>query len=228
MNDINLHIFVHHQEDERLHEQLELIFESIQVMANELENLTKQVSDSISVEDSAIILLNGLKAKLDAAIASGSPAALQALSDSLGAEKIKLAQAITTNTPGPKAPVFTAVTMPALAVGTVVDFQFQASDAIGFALGTGALPAGLTLDNMGKLTGTPTTAGPATFSVTASNGSGTVDSGPITVDVAASSAPAPTPVPAPVPPTPPVPPAPAPVPAPAPAPKSMPASGTKV
>ena len=219
MNELNLHIFVHHQEDKRLHEQLELILESIQIMANELESLTKQVSDSISVEDSAIILLNGLKTKLDAAIASGSPAALQALSDSLGAEKIKLAEAITANTPGPKAPVFAAVKIPALVVGTAVDFQFAASDAVGFALGTGALPLGLTLDNMGKLTGTPTTVGPATFSVTASNGQGTVDSGPIVVDVAAGGVvPVPPPVPAPVP----APPSP-----PMPGPTSMPPSGPK-
>lgn len=200
MNEINLHIFVHHQREDdhrEICERLHLILESIQIMANELQTLTQQVSDSVTVEESAIVLLNGLKAKLDAAIASGSPAALQALSDALGAEKQKLSKAILDNTPATGSPVFTAATMPAMSVGQPVDFQFVASDAVGFALGTGALPDGLTLDNMGKLTGSPGTVGTFTFSVTASNGAGTVDSGPITANVAASSAPAPTPTPAP-------------------------------
>ena len=65
----------------------------------ELDNLTAAVTASTTVQDSAMVLLTGLKTALDAAIAGGNPAALQALSDSLGSESTKMAAAITANTP---------------------------------------------------------------------------------------------------------------------------------
>lgn len=68
-------------------------------MAAELETLVTEVSETSTVVDSAITLLNGLKEKLDAAIASGDPAQLQALSDSLNSTQQRLAEAITANTP---------------------------------------------------------------------------------------------------------------------------------
>lgn len=64
-----------------------------------LDNLRAQVERNTSVTDGAITLLQGLKKQLDDAIASGDPAALQALSDNLGAETDKLAAAVTANTP---------------------------------------------------------------------------------------------------------------------------------
>ncbi len=73
-------------------------------MADELKDLQAEVAASVTVEESAITLLDGLKSKLDAAIASGDPAALKALSDSLGSERSKLADAITRNTPGEAPP----------------------------------------------------------------------------------------------------------------------------
>ncbi len=85
-------------------EQNYFIIEKLQIMAGELDALKQQVADSITVEESAITLIEGLKEKLDAAIAAGDPAALQALSDSLGAEKDKLAAAVTANTPAEPAP----------------------------------------------------------------------------------------------------------------------------
>lgn len=66
-------------------------------MSNELQTLTDQVTASVTVQESAITLLNGLKAALDAA--GTDPAALAALSASLGTEQQKLADAITANTP---------------------------------------------------------------------------------------------------------------------------------
>lgn len=58
---------------------------------------------AVTAEDtaiaSAITLLNGLKAALDAAIASGDPAALAALSADIGAQTTALANAVTANTP---------------------------------------------------------------------------------------------------------------------------------
>ncbi len=65
----------------------------------ELDDLKTAVQKNTDVEESAIVLLNGLKSKLDAAIAAGDPAALKALSDSLGTESDKLAAAVVANTP---------------------------------------------------------------------------------------------------------------------------------
>jgi hypothetical protein len=66
---------------------------------NELDQLKAEVAATRTVEESAIALLKGLKAKLDAAIASGDPKALTELSDSLGSERAALASAVTENTP---------------------------------------------------------------------------------------------------------------------------------
>lgn len=68
-------------------------------MATTLTDLAAQVAAENTVIDSAVTLLSGLKAALDAAIASGDPAQIQAISDSIGAEQQKLADAITANTP---------------------------------------------------------------------------------------------------------------------------------
>ncbi len=64
-----------------------------------LSELQDKVAALKTVGDSAIALLNGLKAALDAAIASNDPAALQALSDSIGSETDALAAAVSANTP---------------------------------------------------------------------------------------------------------------------------------
>jgi hypothetical protein len=74
-------------------------------------------------------------------------------------------------------PVFTSDTPPLVAVvGTPYNYTFTASGAPAptFALASGSLPPGLTLDPAsGVLDGTPTTAGRFTFTVTANNGTGT-------------------------------------------------------
>lgn len=68
-------------------------------MAGELDALKTAVARVKTVEDSAIALLQGIKAKLDAAIAADDPAALQALSDSLGQDSDALSAAVVANTP---------------------------------------------------------------------------------------------------------------------------------
>ena len=71
-------------------------------MSQELDNLTAEVAQVVTVEQSAITLLEGLKAKLDAAIAAaaaGDTGALPALSASLEASKSALAAAVVANTP---------------------------------------------------------------------------------------------------------------------------------
>ena len=68
-------------------------------MGARLEDLTAKVAANSAVVDSAVELLNGLKERLDAAIASGDPAELEALSASLGADTAELAAAVAANTP---------------------------------------------------------------------------------------------------------------------------------
>lgn len=70
-------------------------------MATALETLQQEVQETKTIVDSAITLIVGLKAALDAAIASGDPAALTALSAELDAKQQELAAAISANTPTP-------------------------------------------------------------------------------------------------------------------------------
>lgn len=72
------------------------------------------------------------------------------------------------------APVITTESLPGGTVGTAYS-QVLAADGtapISWSVTSGALPAGLTLSSDGKITGTPTTAGTSTFTVTATNASG--------------------------------------------------------
>lgn len=68
-----------------------------------LDALNTKVADLETVEASAVTLLQGLKAALDAALALGDPAAIvtavQSVSDKLGADTQTLADAVTANTP---------------------------------------------------------------------------------------------------------------------------------
>ena len=73
-------------------------------MSTELDALTAAVQRNSDAEDSAITLLQGLKAALDAAIATGNPAALTALSTQIGAKTDALAAAIVANTPAASGP----------------------------------------------------------------------------------------------------------------------------
>lgn len=66
------------------------------VMAD-LTKLTADVAAEVTVDESAITLLQGLKAQLDAA--GTDPVALAALSSSLETEEAKLAAAVVANTP---------------------------------------------------------------------------------------------------------------------------------
>ncbi len=68
-------------------------------MANELDTLTAQVATNTDVIESALVLIQGLKAALDAA--GTDPAKLAALSASLASEDEKLAAAVAANTPTP-------------------------------------------------------------------------------------------------------------------------------
>jgi predicted RNA-binding Zn ribbon-like protein len=71
----------------------------LNTMANELENLQREVQENNDVMQSAIALINGLKTKLDEAIAGGDMSQVQALSDQLDQNSNALAQAVAANTP---------------------------------------------------------------------------------------------------------------------------------
>jgi hypothetical protein len=64
-----------------------------------LDDLVAKVTALTAVDDSVVALLVDLKAKLDAAIASGDPAKIQAIADALGEQTQRLADAVTANTP---------------------------------------------------------------------------------------------------------------------------------
>ena len=102
MKNMNVHFYLHSDGDTielKLAEILAAILKLEKFMANELADLQAKVTASGDATDAAVILLTGLKAALDAAIASGNPAALTALSASLGTNTDELAAAIIANTP---------------------------------------------------------------------------------------------------------------------------------
>jgi hypothetical protein len=64
-----------------------------------LTDLQTAVTNEDTVIASAVTLLQGLKAALDAAIASGDPAALTALSTDIGNQTAALSNAVANSTP---------------------------------------------------------------------------------------------------------------------------------
>jgi hypothetical protein len=75
-----------------------IIIRRRKLMSTAKENLTREVAENKTVMGSAAALLANLKARLDAAIASGDPAELQALADELDTNSNALAAAVAANT----------------------------------------------------------------------------------------------------------------------------------
>lgn len=96
--DVHIH-FDHDPIVHQIHKQLQALNARMDQQMSEMASLTAAVANDTTVDQSAVTLLNGLKAQLDAAIAAGDPAALQALADQLGANATALSDAITANTP---------------------------------------------------------------------------------------------------------------------------------
>jgi hypothetical protein len=99
---LEIHVHVHHHDgasDDELRAVHSTLVEVKEAIMGELDTLKTEVSETKTVMASAAALLSGLKAKLDEAIASGDPAALQALSDELNTETNALAAAVAANTP---------------------------------------------------------------------------------------------------------------------------------
>jgi len=99
--DINVNITFGGEALAAINAALATLLKRTKNMSQQLDSLIAQVAATKTIEESAIALLVGLKAKLDDAIASGDPAQLQALSDALAADNAALADAITANTPTP-------------------------------------------------------------------------------------------------------------------------------
>jgi hypothetical protein len=83
-------------------------------------------------------------------------------------------------------------TLPAANVGTAYSQALTASGGASpykFAVTAGTLPAGLALSTAGAVTGTPTTAGSGTFTVTATDSNGATGKNQYTLTVSAAAAP---------------------------------------
>lgn len=97
---LRVDVYIH---DERANTQGQLIQQSLEAIMSALDDLRREVGESRDVTESAIVLIMGLKAQLDAAIASGDPAALVELSAQLDAQSTRLAEAVQANTTPPPA-----------------------------------------------------------------------------------------------------------------------------
>ena len=82
---------------EKIFEKLHFLQSKIEKIMTDLTELTASVTKNSEVIDSAIVLIKGIKEKLDQA--GTDPVALKALSDSLGAKDQELADAVVANTP---------------------------------------------------------------------------------------------------------------------------------
>ena len=73
-----------------------------------LADIDQKVTEESDVETAAITLLNQISVDLKAALANNDPAALQAISDHIDANKAKMAAAIVANTPAENPPADTS------------------------------------------------------------------------------------------------------------------------
>jgi chromosome segregation ATPase len=89
---------------ERHEKPLNKIMKELERMGKELDDLKTAVGRNTSVIGSAMTLLQGLKSRLDDALANNNTADLQALSQELGTQDQALADAIAANTPAESQP----------------------------------------------------------------------------------------------------------------------------
>jgi hypothetical protein len=101
---MDIHLFVHLDSgisaDRKLDQilaRLGILEQQEHTIMKELDTLTTEVKASTDVEQSALVLINGIAARLEAA--GTDPVALQALTDSLKASREALAAAVVANTP---------------------------------------------------------------------------------------------------------------------------------
>jgi hypothetical protein len=104
MNPFNREEHAHRVDRELLYMILEshfLIFQKLDKMSNELQNLKDAAAKTLTVEEAVLQVLNSQKATIDGlskqladAVASNDPAAIQAVTDGLNMESDKVSAAI--------------------------------------------------------------------------------------------------------------------------------------
>jgi len=94
---IDVHVHYDMKEFQEVKHLLHQILNKEIQMATAFDDLTREVSETRTVVDSAVALLRGLKERLDQA--GTDPQKLQELSASLDSKQQELAQAIVDNTP---------------------------------------------------------------------------------------------------------------------------------
>lgn len=75
------------------------ILKKEEILMATMQDLQAAVQRNSDVDDSVIVLLNGIVQQLKDAQASNDPQAIQAVIDSLDADTKKMADAVTANTP---------------------------------------------------------------------------------------------------------------------------------
>ena len=99
----SLHLYIHL--DQPVMALLQAILNQGSEILATLDDESAAVSAEGDVVTSVVALLDGLSAQLAAAIAAADPAAIQAVVDSINAQKQQLADAVVANTPAaPAAP----------------------------------------------------------------------------------------------------------------------------
>jgi hypothetical protein len=107
-NDLQRNHFFHPHEIERFlreldhnyNKKLDTIIKRLKQMSKELDDLTARVHANSDVLDSAVALINGIAARIEAA--GVDPVKLQALTEELQKKDDELAAAVVANTPAPQ------------------------------------------------------------------------------------------------------------------------------
>lgn len=102
---MEIHIHIHHHGDpevaaalSQIKHKLDIVIAKENIMSQELVDLTQEVEDTKTVEQSAIVAIQGIEAQL---IAAGTdPVKLAALKDGLATNRAALAAAIAAIPPG--------------------------------------------------------------------------------------------------------------------------------
>jgi flagellin-specific chaperone FliS len=86
-------------EVQHIHELLHAINFKVNIIMANMQDLIATVQDEASVDDSIITLLDEISQQLKDAQAQNDPAAIQGVIDSINANKQKISDAVTRNTP---------------------------------------------------------------------------------------------------------------------------------
>ena len=93
---MRIRVDIHEHHDEKIENLLHKILRKVENMSLELDNLTAEVAENTEVIESAIVLIEGIAAQLEAI--TDDPVQIQALADTLNDESNKLAAAIAAHT----------------------------------------------------------------------------------------------------------------------------------